>query len=132
MVAGVYSRSAAKPLKVGNFDTRFVNFDNKERISDWKFTAAGQGIIARGAPVSPAPVPAVPGSPAQPPPAGAASPQTPPPAEPVPAPAAAESPPMPETPVTPEPGEPVEAPEPTEEKAAEPEDDTTTPKPVAK
>jgi type II secretory pathway pseudopilin PulG len=38
-VIGVYSLSQAKPLKIGNFDARFVGFDNKQRLSDWKFTA---------------------------------------------------------------------------------------------
>jgi hypothetical protein len=35
----VYSLSQARPLKVANFDARFVNFANKEHVSDWKFTA---------------------------------------------------------------------------------------------
>jgi type II secretory pathway pseudopilin PulG len=38
-VIGVYSLSQARPLKIGNFDARFVGFDNKQRLSDWKFTA---------------------------------------------------------------------------------------------
>ncbi|TFW28401.1 type II secretion system protein [Massilia horti] len=43
-VLAVYSLSSAKPLKVANFDARFQNFENKEHISDWKFTANGQGV----------------------------------------------------------------------------------------
>lgn len=102
LVTGVYSLSAARPLKVGNFDARFVNFDNKERISEWKFTATGQGITVLGAPAPVAP-------PAEP--AEAAAPPEPPAAEPV------ES----------APAEPAE----TEQKDAEADDDTATPKPVA-
>ena len=110
-VTGVYSLSAAKPLKVGNFDARFLNFDNKERISDWKFTAAGQGVVVLNAADKPA-------APAPPEPAPAAEPPT-----------------APEAPVAAEPAEPVEPPEPPEpppEKEAGTEDDITTPKPVAK
>jgi type II secretory pathway pseudopilin PulG len=44
-VVAVYSLSQAKPLKIANFDARFANFDNKEHISDWKFTATGQGVL---------------------------------------------------------------------------------------
>ncbi|HEY0490547.1 MAG TPA: type II secretion system protein [Telluria sp.] len=58
-ISGVFSLSNAKPLKVGNFDARFANFDNKARISDWKFTAAGQGLLI--------PPPAVTEPPAPPP-----------------------------------------------------------------
>lgn len=44
-VLGVYSLSEAKPLKVANFDIRFQNMENKEKISDWKFgMAGGQGL----------------------------------------------------------------------------------------
>jgi type II secretory pathway pseudopilin PulG len=39
-VVGVYSLSQARPLKVGNFDQRFIGFENKEHLSDWKFVAA--------------------------------------------------------------------------------------------
>lgn len=111
LVSGVYSLSAARPLKVGNFDARFVNFDNKERISEWKFTATGQGITVLGAPGTPAPPPAaelpVPVAPAP----------VAPPAEPA------------ETAAPPEPvaAEPAE----TEQKDAEADNDSATPKPVA-
>ena len=39
-ITGVYSLSPSRPLKVGNFDARFVNFESKEHISDWKFTVS--------------------------------------------------------------------------------------------
>lgn len=83
-VVAVYSLSTAKPLKVGNFDSRFVNFENKERISDWKFTAAGQGVVVlRPGPDTPPPAVNAPG--AAEPPAGPAEPPAAP--EPVQAPA---------------------------------------------
>ena len=47
-VVAVYSLSQARPLKIGNFDARFVGFDNKRRLSDWKFIA---GAIAPVLPV---------------------------------------------------------------------------------
>lgn len=37
-VLGVYSLSEAAPLKVGNFDARFLNMENKTKLSEWKFT----------------------------------------------------------------------------------------------
>lgn len=39
-VMAVHSLSQAKPLKIGNFDARFVGFENKARVSEWKFGAA--------------------------------------------------------------------------------------------
>ena len=36
-IAGVYSRSEAKPLKTGNFAPPDVRFEGAERYSDWKF-----------------------------------------------------------------------------------------------
>jgi type II secretory pathway pseudopilin PulG len=50
-VLAVHSLSQAQPLKVANFDARFQHFENKEHLSEWKFTA-GQGI-----PVAPPPGP---------------------------------------------------------------------------
>ena len=50
-VVAVYSLSQARPLKIGNFDARFVGFDGKQHLSDWKFTA---GAIAPVLPVAPA------------------------------------------------------------------------------
>lgn len=134
-VTGVYSLSAAKPLKVGNFDARFLNFENKERISDWKFTAAGQGVVILNAAGSAPPIPAVPGTPAPPPATGTEPPESPdpPPAADAPAPVPEETPAVVELPATREPDEVVTPPEPpAEEKTEEGEEDTTTPKPVAK
>jgi type II secretory pathway pseudopilin PulG len=51
-VLAVYSLSDAQPLKIANFDARFANFGNKKRISDWKFTAAGYGILEQGEPLA--------------------------------------------------------------------------------
>lgn len=51
-VLAVYSLSQAKPLKIANFDARFANFGDKKRISDWKFTAAGQGTLQQGEPLA--------------------------------------------------------------------------------
>lgn len=116
-IAGVYSLSVAAPLKVGNFDARFVNFENKARLSDWKFTAAGRGMLilrGEGGP-PPAPAPGLPVVVTQPPQAA----DPPPPVNEAP-------PPMPELPVEPEPGEP---PEPPAEETEAAEDDDATPKP---
>ena len=48
-ILGVYSLSQARPLKIAKFDERFVNFDNKQHLSDWKFTANGQGPSSKAA-----------------------------------------------------------------------------------
>lgn len=40
-VLGVHSLSDAPPLKIANFDVRFPNMENREKISDWKFLMAG-------------------------------------------------------------------------------------------
>ena len=45
-VIGVYSLSDSAPLKVANFDYRFQNFENRERISEWAFTMSGQAARA--------------------------------------------------------------------------------------
>lgn len=45
-VLGVYSLSNARPLKVANFDIRFLGMENRERISDWKFLMAGGDGVA--------------------------------------------------------------------------------------
>jgi type II secretory pathway pseudopilin PulG len=61
-VVAVYSLSKAPPLKIGNFAARFVGFENKQHLSDWKF-AAGALVPSLpatsprpGASVAPAPV----------------------------------------------------------------------------
>jgi type II secretory pathway pseudopilin PulG len=43
-VLGVYSLSDKPPLKVGNFDARFLNMENKSKLSEWKFTMSSQTI----------------------------------------------------------------------------------------
>ena len=48
-ILGVYSLSQAQPLKIAKFDARFVNFENKQHLSDWKFTANGHSPAAKGA-----------------------------------------------------------------------------------
>ncbi len=56
-VVGVHSLSQAAPLKIANFDARFLNMENKQHLSDWKFTMAAQlpgPILA-----APAPAPGV-------------------------------------------------------------------------
>lgn len=44
-VIGVHSLSDTKPLKIGNFDSRFQGFDNADLISDWRFTTSGQSAL---------------------------------------------------------------------------------------
>jgi type II secretory pathway pseudopilin PulG len=51
-VTAVYSLSNAKPIKIGNFDARFPNFDNKAHLSDWKFTMAGQAAVLAPTPAA--------------------------------------------------------------------------------
>ncbi|WP_229509287.1 type II secretion system protein [Massilia sp. CCM 8734] len=86
-VLGVYSLSDAPPLKVGNFDARFLNMENKSKLSEWKFTLSSQTM----APQEPMTVPGQnqPGQPAPlfPPADGAAKPADQMAPAPVPAPA---------------------------------------------
>jgi len=69
-VVAVHSLSAAKPLKVANFDSRFAGLDNADTISAWRFKARdpalGQapGQMQLGAPAPPAAQPMPPGLPA--------------------------------------------------------------------
>jgi hypothetical protein len=44
-VLAVYSLSERRPLKIANFDIRFQNMENREKISDWKFLMAGGGGV---------------------------------------------------------------------------------------
>ncbi len=37
-IIGVYSLSNAKPIKIGNFDVAFQNFEGKTSYRDWQFT----------------------------------------------------------------------------------------------
>jgi type II secretory pathway pseudopilin PulG len=39
-IVAFYSLSTAKPVKVGNFPARFQGFENRAKISDWKFARA--------------------------------------------------------------------------------------------
>lgn len=118
-VLGVYSRSAAKPLKIANFDARFPNFLNKQHIYDWKFTATGQVLAA---PQKKLAAPAVP--PLVPPPAAAAALPAPPADAPPPAPAEPSPPAEPAPaaePAAPAEGEPkAEEPKPAEPAEGEP------------
>lgn len=90
-VLAVYSLSQAQPLKVANFDARFQNFENKEHLSEWKFTASGTGASAASganglppnvqpdvqpAPLFPAPGTEPPPPTVPPPPQPAESPET--------------------------------------------------------
>lgn len=52
-IVAVYSLSDARPVKVGNFPTRFQAFEGRAHLSDWKFTLTGKPATA--APVAPAP-----------------------------------------------------------------------------
>jgi len=110
-VLAVYSLSRAQPLKVANFDARFLSFENKEHLSEWKFTATGQGVSVT-APNNVAPPPGTPGTPAPLFPAPGTAPGT------APAPAAPPAPP-PEQPAQPEPE--AEPPAEPEEPPAQPE-----------
>jgi type II secretory pathway pseudopilin PulG len=92
-VVAVYSLSQARPLKIGNFDARFVGFEGKQHLSDWKFTAgafapvlpvplataAPAGLLPPQAAVEAA---AAPPEPVPPPPEPAPPPPETPPAEP--------------------------------------------------
>ncbi|MEW6370606.1 MAG: type II secretion system protein [Pseudomonadota bacterium] len=110
-VLAVYSLSRAQPLKLANFDTRFQNFENKEHLSEWKFTASGTGASA------------APGANGRPP--GLQPPPQPngQPAPLFPAPGAEPPPPtVPPAPAPPAPAEPrIEEPEAPPENDAEPE-----------
>jgi len=50
-IVGVYSLSDAKPVKVGNFEPRFQQFEGKAHLSDWKFVAPGLAPVPLTAPV---------------------------------------------------------------------------------
>jgi type II secretory pathway pseudopilin PulG len=121
-IMGVYSLSQAQPLKIANFDQRFVNFERKQHLSDWKFVATSQGLAtpAPGVPantVPPAaplfpPAPGAPQVPPVPPASPASEPANPPPEAP-------EPPPEPEPQEEPPPAPPEPAPE--ENPAPQPE-----------
>ncbi|MET3134881.1 type II secretory pathway pseudopilin PulG [Oxalobacteraceae bacterium GrIS 1.11] len=82
-IVGVYSLSDAKPVKVGNFDARFANFDDKAHLSDWKFTVADSGVPqvqGQNLPIAP-PSPPQPLAPPSAPPQQPQQPQQPQPAQ---------------------------------------------------
>jgi type II secretory pathway pseudopilin PulG len=54
-IIGVYSLSDAHPFKQGNFDARFVGFENKSKISEWKFMLPVQTAPAGAAPAQAGP-----------------------------------------------------------------------------
>lgn len=108
-VIAVHSLSTAKPLKVGNFDSRFAGLDNADTISAWRFKArdpnlaqlAAQPQGAPPAPVNPAPAQAAPVSPAPPAPAPAPEPVPAPPEPPAPEPEPGSEPEPEDEPATP-------------------------------
>ena len=109
-IVGVYSLSQAQPLKIANFDQRFVNFERKQHLSDWKFVATSQGLATPepGAPANTVPpagplFPPAPGAPSVPPaptatPASEPAPAPPEVPEPAPEPEPQEEPPQPAPP----------------------------------
>lgn len=44
-IIGVHSLSQAKPFKRANFEAPFLNFENKERLSDWEFVETAQRAV---------------------------------------------------------------------------------------
>lgn len=54
-VVAVYSLSHATPFKVGNFDARFVGFENRQTVSEWRFTAGGVTTPQQAEPLAAAP-----------------------------------------------------------------------------
>lgn len=87
-ILAFYSLSTAKPVKVGNFPARFQGFENRAKISDWKFaraeTQAGQPLpgqpLQPGQPPQPGQGPVMPPSepPSEPPAQPAVPPEQPP------------------------------------------------------
>lgn len=75
-IIAFYSLSTATPVKVGNFPSRFQGFDNRSKISDWKFARA-EGLAGQ-------PQPGQPGQLTQPGQGPATAPPSEPPSEPVP------------------------------------------------
>lgn len=122
-VLAVYSLSDAKPVKIGNFPSRFQALSGKQKISEWRFMATG-GAPAAGQNVQPGAVEVKPG---MPPPGTPGAPVTPPgtppkPVLPPPPDAAPVPPPQPEPEPTspPEEEKPAMEPEPPAEPTPEP------------
>ncbi|WP_306391103.1 type II secretion system protein [Telluria beijingensis] len=86
-IVAFHSLSQARPLKIANFDSRFKGLDNKEKISEWRFSAGERSL-------APANVPAQPGAPDAPvaPPVPLPPPPPAPEPEPEPEPEAVEEP----------------------------------------
>ncbi|WP_229507145.1 type II secretion system protein [Pseudoduganella rivuli] len=80
-IIAIYSLSTARPVKVGNFPARFQGFENRSKISDWKFARA-EGQAGQPQPVGQPPQPGQPSftAPSEPPMEPATA--TPPPPQP--------------------------------------------------
>ncbi|MDY0976339.1 type II secretion system protein [Massilia sp. CFBP9012] len=92
-VVAFHSLSDARPLKLANFDSRFKGLDNKEKISEWRFSAGERSLApavtttqsggpgAQPAPPAPQAAPPIPQPAAPPPPPALEEPAPPEPAE---------------------------------------------------
>lgn len=99
-VVAIHSLSTARPLKIANFDSRFKGLDNKEMISEWRFSA-GERSLATAVPTTQSGGPGAPPVVQEPAPVAAPPPPAPAPeAEPEPKPV-----PEPEPEPEPEPAE---------------------------
>jgi len=85
-VLAVYSLSDAKPVKVGNFPSRFQGLAGKQKISEWRFAASGGTLPVPGqnpqpgaVEVKPGMPPGSPPAPVLPPPDALPAPEPPPP-----------------------------------------------------
>lgn len=103
-VLAVYSLSADKPVKIGNFPARYSGFEGKNHLSDWKFAMAQAGpepTLMTGPPPTISAKAVEPQQPATPAPAAPSTPM--PNAEPPPVPPQApEEPALPREPDTPQ------------------------------
>jgi len=78
-IMGVYSAAPGKPIKIGNFDLRFRDFEGKTSYAEWKFMAPVDVITPAGAaaPLAgalPVPAPTAPPVPTVPPRPGVSRP----------------------------------------------------------
>lgn len=86
-IIAIHSLSTARPLKIANFDSRFKGLDNKEMISEWRFSAGERslapvvtstqsgGPVPQPPPPVPQPAPVVPPPPSDPEPEAEAEPE---------------------------------------------------------
>jgi type II secretory pathway pseudopilin PulG len=44
-IIGIYSLSEARPIKIGNFDVAFKDFEDKTSYRDWKFIGVIQTVV---------------------------------------------------------------------------------------